>query len=146
MVLARPNVFAGVSKLAEANLFTETQCREFIQLRAFIELGMVELIYREKTENYLKELRALAGVRGQDPTIGEEIAFHQKLVSIGGNRTGEEFLKILTIAFQYIFRVKTGKKKTPCHADICDVLENGSQEDFRETMKKHLCRYIQRDA
>ena len=40
MILMRPNVFTGVSKLAEAKLFSESECKDFIQMRVFMELGM----------------------------------------------------------------------------------------------------------
>ena len=143
MILTRPNVFAGVSKLAEAKLFSENECREFMQIRAYMELGMAESIFRRKTPENLRELRELAGSRRKHPTMEEEIAFHSKLVSIGGNQMGAEFLKILTSAFIYIFTMKTGDRKTPYHADICDVLEKGSLADFHEIMKQHFCPYIQ---
>ena len=51
MILTRPNVFAGVSKLAEARLFSENECREFMQMRAYMELGMTESIFRKKTSD-----------------------------------------------------------------------------------------------
>jgi len=142
MILTRPNVFAGVSKLAEAKLFSDAECREFMQIRAYMELGMAESIFRNKTPENLKELRALAGRRGKHPTMEEEIAFHSKLVSIGGNAMGEEFLKILTMAFMYIFEEGTGNHVTPFHIDLCDALEGDSWEEFYQTMKAHFTPYV----
>ena len=86
MILTRPNVFAGVSKLAEAKLFSEAQCREFVQIRVYMELGMAESIFRKKTEKDIRELRVLAGIRGKNPAIEEEVAFHQKLLYTNANR------------------------------------------------------------
>ena len=142
MILTRPNVFAGVSKLAEAKLFSETECREFMQIRVYMELGMAETIFLRKTPENLEELRALAGKRGKHPTMEEEIAFHSKLVSIGGNTMGGEFLKILTTAFKYIFEKGRGKNITPFHLDLCDALEGDSWEMFYQTMKAHFKAYI----
>ena len=142
MILTRPNVFAGVSKLAEARLFSENECREFMQMRAYMELGMAESIFRKKTPENLKELRQLAGPRRKHPTMEEEIAFHRKLVSIGGNATGGEFLKILTTAFMYIFERGREKNITPFHLDLCDALERGSWEAFYQTMKAHFKPYL----
>ena len=142
MILTRPNVFAGVSKLAEARLFSENECREFMQIRMYMELGMAETIFRRKTPENLKELRALAGSRRKHPTMEEEIAFHHKLVSIGGNATGGEFLKILTSAFTYIFEHGAGKRVTPFHTDLCDALEGDSWEEFYQTMKAHFKPYL----
>lgn len=143
MILTRPNVFAGVSKLAEAKLFSDAECREFMQIRAYMELGMAETIFRRKTPENLKELRALAGKRGKHPTMEEEIAFHGKLVSIGGNATGGEFLKILTTAFTYIFEKGRDKNITPFHLDLCDALEGDSAQDFQNAMKAHFKPYMQ---
>ena len=142
MILTRPNVFAGVSKLAEARLFSENECREFMQIRVYMELGMAESIFRKKTPENLKELRALAGKRGKHPTMEEELAFHSKLVSIGGNTMGGEFLKILTTAFTYIFERGREKNITPFHLDLCDALEGDSWEMFYQTMKAHFKAYI----
>ena len=143
MILTRPNVFAGVSKLAEAKLFSDAECREFMRIRVYMELGMAETIFRKKTPENLKELRGLAGKRGKHPTLEEEIAFHSKLVSIGGNATGGEFLKILTTAFTYIFEQGAGKHVTPFHTDLCDALEGDSWEEFYQTMKAHFKPYLQ---
>ena len=143
MILTRPNVFAGVSKLAEAKLFSENECREFMQMRAYMELGMTESIFRKKTPESLKELRLLAGSRRKHPTMEEEIAFHSKLVSIGGNAMGGEFLKILTTAFTYEFEKGVGKEITPFHIDLCNALEGDSWEEFYQTMKGHFKPYIQ---
>ena len=142
MILTRPNVFAGVSKLAEARLFSENECRELMQMRAYMELGMTESIFRKKTPESLKELRQLAGSRRKHPTMEEEIAFHSKLVSIGGNAMGGEFLKILTTAFTYIFERGREKNITPFHLDLCDALEGDSWEMFYQTMKAHFKAYI----
>ncbi|MBQ6599523.1 MAG: FadR family transcriptional regulator [Lentisphaeria bacterium] len=142
MILTRPNVFAGVSKLAEARLFSENECREFMQIRAYMELGMAETIFRRKTPENLKELRALAGSRRKHPTLEEEIAFHSKLASIGGNVIGEQFLTILTSAFTYVFQKGTGRNVTPFHADLCDALEGKSAPFFCKVMKAHFEPYM----
>ena len=144
MILTRPNIFAGVSKLAEAKLFSENESRELMRMRVFMELGMAESIFRKKTPENLKELRELAGSRRKHPTLEEEIAFHSKLVSIGGNAMSGEFLKILTTVFTYIKGV--GKEITPFHIDLCDALEGDSWEDFYQTMKDHFKPYLQCDS
>jgi DNA-binding FadR family transcriptional regulator len=107
-----------------------------------MELGMAESIFQRKTAKALKELRALAGSRRKHPTMEEEIAFHSKLVSIGGNVMGGEFLKILTSAFTYIFEQGKGKHVTPFHADLCDALEGKSAPFFCKVMKAHFEPYM----
>ena len=143
MILTRPNVFAGVSKLAEAKLFSDSECREFVQIRAYMELGMAETIFQRKTEKVIAELRTLAGSRGKSPEMEEEIEFHHKLVSIGGNAIGGEFLNILTSAFKYVFQNRGRMRATPFHADLCDALAGDSWEIFYQTMKAHLKPYME---
>ena len=142
MVVRRPNAFAGVSKLAQARLFSERECREFMQIRVYTELGMAESIFRRKTEADLRDLRMLAGPCGVNPSMEEEIAFHHKLVLIGGNAMGGEFLNILTSAFSYVFQEGAGKDITPFHADLCDALEGKSAPFFCKVMKAHFESYM----
>ena len=144
MILTHPNAFAGVSKLAEAKLFTKSECREFMQLRVYMEIGMAETIFRRKTESDLRELRTLADPSRNHPTMEEEIAFHQKLAVIAGNTVSKEFLKILINAFTYAFEKGAGKDITPFHADICDALEGDSEEVFSEVMKAHFRPYLEK--
>ena len=142
MILTRPNVFAGVSKLAEAKLFSDSESREFVQLRVYMELGMTESIFNRKTSEDLAELRSLAGARFVHPSMDEEIAFHRRLILIAGNATGGEFLKILTSAFMYVFQMDVGKEATPFHLDLCDALAGDSYEAFQQAMKKHFSPYL----
>ena len=140
MVVRRPNAFAGVSKLAQARLFSERECREFMQIRVFMELGMAEFIFGHKTPEDTAELRELAGPRGHVPSIHDEIAFHHKLFSISRNAMGGQFLQILTTAFS---RQGRGALATPSHADLCDALEGSAWLAFYDVLKKHFAPYLQ---
>ena len=142
MVVRRPNAFAGVSKLAQARLFSERECREFMQIRVFMELGMAEFIFEHKTPEDMAELRELAGPPGHLPTIQDEIAFHHKLFSISRNAMGGQFLQILTTAFSPA-GMNRGTRPTPEHADLCDALEGNSWLAFYEVLKKHFVPYLQ---
>lgn len=143
MVVSRPDVFVGVSKLAEARLFTLEECREFMGIRAVMELGMTDFIYEKKTTEKIKELRKLAGVRQfNQPEL--EIDFHSVLFGIGGNRMAGEFRRILVTAFGPILKkghVSDHKGVVITHHEICDALENGSLVEFRQVMKDHLKPY-----
>lgn len=142
MTLSRPNIFAGVSKAAEARLFSDGEYREMMGLRVVMELGMTEFIYRKKTPEQLAELRQCAGDEQNIQEIPLEIAFHTRLFAIGGNAMAGQFQKILVTAFR-IPDLVTGKDPlpTPSHRDICDVLEHGSSEDFRRILTEHFAPY-----
>ncbi|NMA43094.1 MAG: FadR family transcriptional regulator [Oligosphaeraceae bacterium] len=143
MVLRRPNAFEGVRKLAKADYFSDDECRQFMQIRAIMELGMANFIYENRTEEDLRELRLLAGSPDIPPTIEEVINFHRKLFSLGGNFVADQFLKILSTAFKPLEPLtKDNLKSTPTHTEICDVLSNGTKEEFYKIMKLHLKPYL----
>ncbi len=137
MVLARPNAFAGVTKLADADLFSETECREFMGLRIVMELGMVDFIYARKTKQAIQHLRELAGEPNQAYSGPDEVAFHGALFAIGGNELASGFCEILTRIFDYPMK-PDWKLHPPGHSDICEALEHGSLEEFRRVMKAHF--------
>ena len=146
MVLTRPDTFGTVAKLARAKIFTENEYAEFVQLRAVMELGMVDFIYERKTPEAIAELRKIASVSTNSCYSDEdERLFHGKLFTIGGNRIADKFREVLASVFNH--SPKLGEKSsapalTPTHQDICDALEYGSCEKFRETMKQHLTIYF----
>ncbi|MBO4649397.1 MAG: FadR family transcriptional regulator [Lentisphaeria bacterium] len=144
MTLVRPNAFAPVSKLAEAKLFTGEECRQMMGIRVIMELGMAEFIYARKTPALLAELRKYAGNKQCCRDMGEEIDFHSRLFAIGGNAMANQFQQTLTTVFQrFEDRPPHGKfPRTPTHRDICDTLENGTAEAFRQVMRKHFSPYI----
>lgn len=142
MVLKRPNAFAGVSKIAQARLFSREECREFMEIRVFMELGMAEFISARKCANDISELRRLAGGSGTAPGIENEIAFHHKLFTIGGNSLAGEFFKIISTAFAPVKTPSLPQGDLPGHLELCDVLENGSRQDFYETLKAHFAPYL----
>ena len=142
MTVARPNAFAGVSKLAEARLFSEGERREMMGLRVVMELGMAEFIYRKKTPALLAELRRHAGPERDFQEIPLEIAFHTRLFAIGGNAMAGEFQKILATAFRSREEPGGSVLRTPSHRELCDVLEQGTEEEFRKILRAHFEPYI----
>jgi len=144
MVLRRPNAFEGVRKLAKCRYFSKDECKQFMQIRAIMELGMANLICENRTEGDLRELRLLAGSPAAPPTIEEEINFHRKLFSLGGNFVADQFLLILSTAFEPLEALTKDKwKDTPTHTEICDVLSNGCKEEFYRIMKLHFKPYLE---
>ena len=142
MTLSQPNAFAGVSKLAEARLFSEDERREMMGLRVVMELGMAEFVYRRKTPELLAELRKFARDEQIYADVSPEIEFHTRLFAIGGNAMANQFQRILATAF----RVRTGEPlptdfKTPTHREICDALEHGTEAEFRQVLREHFGPY-----
>ena len=144
-VMTRPTVFSSLQKVAEANLFTPSECKEFMELRVALELGMADFIFIRKTPAALKKLRKLAGKPGVTvQNFKDELAFHSALLEISGNSTAVNFREIVYNAFYPVYaKRKREHKFTPVsHCDICDVLEQGSVEDFQRIMRQHFQRYL----
>ncbi|NLZ63439.1 MAG: FadR family transcriptional regulator [Lentisphaerae bacterium] len=147
MIMKRPNAFAGLKKIAEANLFSLREQHEFMELRVALELGMCDFIFSRRTPEKLAELRKVAGL--PDSSIHEyntEIDFHSCLMAIGGNQIANQFRAILMNAFRpirYKARIRTNRDlKTPTHHQICDILEQGTYKQFHAIMRKHFAPYL----
>ena len=142
MTLARPDVFAGVSKAAAARLFSDGECREMMGLRVVMEIGMAEFIYRRKTPKSLAELRRFADEMPSQVVIRREVEFHTRLFAIGGNAMADQFQKILVTAFGAQTDKRPGPAlNPPSHRDICDALERGTCDEFRRVLTKHFAPY-----
>jgi len=138
MTLRHPDAFAGVSKLAEARLFSDGERREMMGLRVVMELGMAEFIFRRRTPELVAELRRYAGSERSSQDIPMEIAFHTRLFAIGGNAMANQFQNILVTAFNSRRNEVRGALRTPSHREICDVLEHGSSDDFYRVLRAHF--------
>ena len=137
----RLNAFESVRKLAEAHLFTKEECRQFMQIRVIMEMGMVNWIWKHRTQKDIDELRLLA--RNSDVSILQyEIEFHTKLFSIGGNDIANQFQSILISAFDKNLHVQGINHDIPTHLKICDILERGTKTQFCNIMEKHFKPYL----
>lgn len=144
-VMTHPTVFDNLKKVAEANLFTPEECKEFMELRVALELGMANFIFIRKTPEAIQKLRLLAGKPGVTVlNFKEELAFHSALLEISGNNTAVNFREIVYNAFYpvYATRNRVHQPNSVSHWDICNVLESGSAEDFQAIMRKHFQRYL----
>ena len=141
LVMKSPQVFSGLQKLAEVDLLPKEDLNDLNELRYALEIGLCDFIYNRKTPEKLAQLRKYADcIAPYKYTMEQEIDFHSCLVSIAGNRQVIQFRDIVI----KIFSGKTAKntenlKKIPStHHEICDVLEKGTVEEFRNIMYQHF--------
>ena len=141
LVMKAPQVFSGLQKLAEVDLLPKEDLNDLNELRYALEIGLCDFIYNRKTPEKLAQLRKYANcIAPYKYTMEQEIDFHSCLVSIAGNRQVIQFRDIVI----KIFSGKTAKntenlKKIPStHHEICDVLEKGTVEEFRNIMSQHF--------
>ena len=137
------NAFEGVRKLASARLFSKEECRQFMQLRVIMELGMINYIWKYRTPENIAELRRIAEQK-DTPVIQNEIEFHSKLFSMGGNDIASQFQNILVSAFDPNYHIVSDSRENDvsAHLQICDILENGTKTQFNNIMEKHFKPYL----
>lgn len=150
MTIAQPDAFIGLEKMVTTGVMSDEYLKDLLDMRIILELGMSDYVFNNKTEKDIKELEAIiAGETSKKITASElnqiEIAFHSKLYEMSGNGVLKRLQNILKPFFQSISK-KPRKEVTvsalPEHKDICRVLKNGSAEEFREIMNRHLSVYI----
>lgn len=140
MIVTRPNAFAGVHKLAQAEVFSEAEWKEFLNLRIVMEIGMADFVHAKATPADIAELRRLAGPPTLVHPVAEEVAFHSKLFSIGGNVMANQFMEALEGSFKYQIDVaeRDPRQGKMTHLDLCDALESGTKEEFTAILKEHF--------
>ena len=100
IVVTRPNAFAGVHKLVEAEVFSPDEWFECISIRIIMEIGMADLIHARAAAEDIAELRKLAGKPEPILPADDEIAFHRKLFAVGGNFMANQFMEALVASFR----------------------------------------------
>lgn len=147
MTLAQPDAFIGLEKMIDTGMMSDNYRRDILDMRIILELGMCDYVYRNRTEENMSELEAIAHQKTRtEAEINEtEVAFHSKLYKIAGN----EVLGRLQGILKPFFKVARAKKATqkldsapPDHKDICKVLRNGTSEEFRNIVHEHLKVYF----
>lgn len=136
----RLNAFESVRKLAAAHLFSPEEYVQFMQIRIIMEMGMARYIWKNRTKENICELKKLASGKNELPSIQQEIDFHSKLFSMGGNDIANQFQNILISSFEYYSfpPAMIWDDNIPTHIQICEVLESGTLEDFCNIMEKHF--------
>lgn len=139
LVVKTPYVFSGFKKLAEVNLFTPEERRELNEIRLAMEIGLCDFIYMRKTPEKIKELRTLTGSIGTYRyTREQEVEFHSCLVGIAGNHQVSQFRDILVKIFADRDMLTNQEHKPSTHLEICDTLDHGTIEEFRQVMRQHF--------
>jgi len=142
MVFVNPDILGTFEKILDPLIIDSATLKDIFELRLVLELGLGELLYRNKTDKDIKELEKIA--RNQDLEdntfrIKHEIAFHGKLYEITGNDTLKRFQKMLLPIFGYVTSMedKPIRGKTS-HLDLVEILKHGTKEEFNQGMLEHL--------
>ena len=147
-VITSPDLFGIMSKSMNPHILDQETLKEIFEIRLVLEIGMADFLFQRVTKEDIDELKQI--VSKEPPVtdhhlfnIGHEVAFHGKLYEITGNETLKKFQKMLLPVFDYVHHSGLLGKQTELrnfvsHKGLVDVLEKGTPEKFRNSMRKHL--------
>ncbi len=156
MVLHEPNLFGGLRRAINPNLFGESLIYDILQLRVAIEIGISEAIVQKITDEDIAELESIIenGSLSENNiyVLNSDYSFHTKLYQITGNQTIFQFQEIIhpimaflrtkfnsTIEPYNIKLRKSGLQVT--HEDLLEFLKKRDVDGYRDGIKKHLAIY-----
>src|SRR6185312_13439639 len=153
-VITSPDLFAIMGKSMNPHILDQDTLKEIFEIRLVLEIGMADLLFQRKTKADIDELRRIVSKEPKITdthlfNISHEIAFHGKLYEVTGNETMKKFQKMLLSVFDYVHHSGLpGKpvmlKKFVSHKGLVDVLETGTPELFRNSMRHHLENHFSR--
>lgn len=142
MVFVRPDILSSFEKILDPIIIDETTLKDIFELRLVLEMGLGELLYRNKTDKDIAILEKIAKSQdgiGNTFRIKHELAFHGKLYEIAGNETLKRFQIMLLPIFAYVTeREDKPIQGTVNHADLVEILKHGTKEEFNKGMLEHL--------
>lgn len=144
MVLTSPDIMGSFERVLDPLFIDENTLQDIFELRLVLEMGLADLLFIRKKKEDIDELEAIA--KKQKPTTGQhafriknEIDFHGKLYSMTNNPTMQRFQDMLLPVFGYLVSLeKVPIVGSVSHLDLVNILRNGSKEEFRKAMAKHL--------
>jgi len=146
--ITSPDLFGNMSKSMNPHILNSETLKEIFEIRLVLEIGMADFLFHRITKKDIEELKEI--VSNEPPAtqhhlfnVEHEIAFHGKLYEITGNETLKKFQKMLLPVFDYVHNSGLLKKHPllkmfVSHKELIDILENGTPEQFRNGMRKHL--------
>lgn len=147
-VITSPDLFGILSKSMNPHVLDQHTLKEIFEIRLVLEIGMADFLFQRITQDNIAELKKI--VSDEPPlskdylfNIEHEIAFHGKLYEITGNETLKKFQKMLLPVFDYVhhsglLKKPANTKRYVSHQGLVNILENGSPELFRNSMRNHL--------
>ena len=146
MIMSQPDLLAGIEKVLNPFILSQSNQKDIFELRLILEMGIAEFLFARKTQKDLDELELIVEKQKTLPVLSkeDEIEFHGKLYDMTGNETFQRFQSLLFPVFEHVFASMTNQKDNyvlidpVSHADLFRILKEGTPEEFRKAMHKHL--------
>jgi len=146
-----PSAVGGYLPLLYILSFEKTTGKELFQLREAMQLEMVAYAAVERTEEDLRELKALVAQMEKEKGAPAEVfsqlddKFHQKLLEVSGNRLVYKLMETIRpmLQSQLTDRIEKLPMKErngtiAAHTKILDAIEKGDGLGARQAMYDHL--------
>jgi DNA-binding FadR family transcriptional regulator len=152
-VISSPDISAILRKSIIPEVLDRHTLMDLFEMRLALEVGMADFIYSRKTEGDIEQLEDIVDIEPVHSAsmvfnVDQEIRFHGKLYEMSGNHTLINFQNLVLPVFQLVYNTmffKKGKRiKYKTHKELVALLKNGTQDEFREGMKKHLEDHFER--
>ena len=146
-VISSPDISAILRKSIIPEVLDRHTLMDLFEMRLALEVGMADFIFSRKTEADIEQLEDIVDIEPVHSAsmvfnVDQEIRFHGKLYEMSGNPTLMNFQNLLLPVFQLVYDTRFFRKgkriKYKTHKELVYLLRNGTQDEFREGMRKHL--------
>lgn len=156
IVIAEPNLFIGLEKVAYPNLVSDQTLIYLLGFRIALELGICESICQNVTDKDIEELADLVKLGGilenNEYDLHTELHFHFKLYAITKNKLIIDFQKIIRPLIIFVkdkfedylkpINIELSKnKKVITHNDILEALKTRDYLVLRKALEGHFAVY-----
>lgn len=153
-IVKHPDVLRNLKRVMQPEILDEDTLKDIFEIRLVLEVGMADLLFSRISKEDIAELEELVAdePEEEDRSIFDsefEVRFHGKLYEISGNRTQQQFQSLLLPVFSYVHDeglLEHSKPDGPyaSHKELVDVLKEGTPEEFRRVMRRHLNNHFRR--
>ena len=152
-VISSPDISAILRKSIIPEVLDRHTLMDLFEMRLALEVGMADFIFSRKTVEDIEQLEDIVDIEPVHSAsmvfnVDQEIRFHGKLYEMSGNPTLVSFQNLLLPVFQLVYNTRFFRKgkriKYKTHKELVYLLRNGTKDEFREGMKKHLEDHFER--
>lgn len=153
-IIKSPDLAAIMGKSLIPRILDQKTLMNIFEMRLALEVGMSDFIYARKKKEDIIELESIVESEPDHSDnilfdVDHELKFHGKLYKMTGNETLRDFQSLLLPAFQHVYNIgllksSAKRKKYVSHKGLVSILKNGTADDFREAMRKHLENHFSR--
>ena len=153
-IIKSPDLSAILGKSLIPRILDKKTLMDIFEIRLALEVGIADLIFARKTEADVDELEEIVKIEPEHSDnilfdVDHEFRFHGKLYKMTGNDTLEDFQNLILPAFQWVYstgmlKVRGKRKKYRSHKELVSLLRNGTPDEFREGMRRHLENHFER--